>query len=172
MDAAGAIFIWTKFEGCTRMLTIPFSQQHNTTSVRLYQRFRALMSLMKLWTFATATSDARQSDSKWPLLAYAPSNLFQRPYLFVWSQLRCGSQDPDKLITRTKTSVRRAKNIRTDKYQNKSYYGRRMWTHVHFTSGRLPGEKWEEECWWSLSGTVPVDIVLKAPGQAGERYCQ
>lgn len=46
-------------------------------------------------------------------------HLFQGPYLFVWSWFRCRSQDPDKLITCRKTSVRWAKNIRTDQYQNK-----------------------------------------------------
>lgn len=131
----------------------------NTTQVHLYHIFPALMRLMNLWIFVAAASDARQNDSKWPLLTYTRANLFRRPYLFVWSQFSCRSQDPDKLVTCRKTSVRRAKNISSDKYQNK----------VIMDRGYEPAHKFSQ---WTLARREMrrgMLIVLKWKGAS--RYC-
>lgn len=131
----------------------------NTTQVHLHHIFPALMLLMNLWIFVAAASDARQNNLKWPLPTYTRANLFRRPYLFVWSQFRCRSQGPDKLVMGRKTSARRAKNISPDKYQNK----------VIMDRGYEPAHKFNQ---WRLARREMrrgMLIVLKWKGAS--RYC-
>lgn len=85
-------------------------------------------------------------------------HLFQRPVLFVWSWFHCRSQDPDKLITCRKTSVRWAKNIRTDQYQNKV-----------IMDGRYePAHKFHQ---WTFARRERRGMLIVFKWNSASRYC-